>query len=204
MMGRIRNVRYIIYLFLALGSIILVICKLNTIQSRSAYNKEEGRVAGKKSDTDLLPTDTPAISFNDAVLCKMEFDGFKKMSEKTGASGMFFIDRSSLELGVCQFDVMKIAPSRGKGTIRMMNDPEGKDYGIKLSFDGSDEKQLFDWSKTALMFFNKDIDEQTAEKAVQTAINEGSTESDLYKIRSYNDFDSNRVTTLKIIEIRTP
>ena len=192
MMDKTRVARLIVYLFLALGSAALVLYKVTPNQNKSA------------SAPVLLPAETPTISFDVAVLCKMEFDGIKKKSEKTGASGMFFIDRSSLEIGVCQFFVKKIAPSGGTGTIRMMNDHEGKDYGIKLSFDESDEKQLFDWSKTALLFFNKDIDEQTAENAVKTAINEGSTESNLYKIRSYNDFDIYRVTPLKIIEIRTP
>ncbi len=192
MMDRTRIARLIVYIFLALGSAALVLYKVTPNQNKSA------------SEPVLLPAETPTISLNDAVLCKMEFDGIKKKSEKTGASGMIFIDRNSLEIGVCQFYVKKIAPSGGTGTIRMVNDPDGKDYGIVLSFDGSDEKLLFEWSKTALMFFNKDIDEQTAENAVQTAINEGSTESNLYKIRSYNDFDSNRVITLKIIEIHTP
>lgn len=152
-----------------------------------------------------LPGDEPITAVSEIpMICKQELIGLHRSVEKTGASGGLMLVSYEPEKDACNFEIRSMKRPGNFGTLKTLHQLGDGNYGITMDIDRSDEEQVRLWTLTALDFFNKEIDGQTAAEAVEAILPGGEYRSDLFFIRSRANvwMEGNTVTPAVIIELR--
>ena len=208
-MKREQKERLIIWFFLGIGTAALVVLGIwivnhsrripDIIRFRSDHVKEEVISADKSDPTLKKPVPDPDTT----MLCRMEYLGLHNSAEKTGADGMLTMDDVPVGKDECRFQVYKMTKPQKPGTIKISHDLGDGKYGIALEFDSSETEWMRSWTEAALLFFNHEIDSKTALDAIETVMDTGSIESELFTLKSHNSIilDGSNVTPAIVMEI---
>ena len=192
-MNENKNIRSIVYILLSLGIIAAIFWGVWRLNHRQRETISAPSV-----------TETASYDVKSILICKTAFDGLLSTAEKTGAAGMLTMSRNSADPNGCIYNIRSMTSIGNPGIITIDYDSEKGNYGITLEIESGQEELLRDWTKTALLYFNNGINEETAEEAAERALAGEKAAYDLFTISSRIgiNMDGATVTPMRIIEIR--
>lgn len=208
-MNREQKERLIIFVLLGIGIAALAVLGIwavnhsrdipDIIQYNSKREKDEIISAEKSDPASKKPVPDPDTT----MLCRMEYLGLHNSAEKTGADGMLTMDDVPVGKDECRFQVYKMTIPKKPGAIKISHDLGDGKYGIALEFESSETRWLRSWTEAALLFFNHEIDSKTALDAIETAMDTGSIESELFTLKFYNSviLDASGATPTIVMKI---
>lgn len=201
------NGKTIIYILLSLAIIALII--FGVLRLGQKQNTENNSISetiqrltsgsGQTSSDQKNETERPLI-------CMRELAAFHNSLEKTGAKGGIMFESYDAGKDICKFNVRSMTKPGNFGTIETLHNLGDGKYGIRLEIDKSDDEQVVLWTKAALNFFNKNINESDAAKAGAAMLEFGSMSSELFTIRGRASvrIDGDKIIPMEIIEVQTP
>lgn len=150
------------------------------------------------------PTPELVMGMDSPLLCKVEMSTLMKKANAMDPAAVLTLNRFDPAENICYFDVKSMNSIRTIGTIETFHDMESGDHGIKLRIDKSKPDRALLWGRAALMFFNNAIEAVEAEQAIQKALADGGTESELFQITAKDSvyLDEENVMPVMLIEIR--
>lgn len=150
------------------------------------------------------PTPDPVMGMDSPLLCKVEMSTMMKKANALDPSAVLTLNRFDPAENICYFDVRSMKSIRPIGSIETFHDMESGDHGITLRIDKTKSDQVLLWGRAALMFFNNAIDAVEAEQAIQKALADGGTESELFQITAKDSayLDEGHIMPVMLIEIR--